>query len=65
MHGVALVCPSQGIDIRESNQAGRLQMYVQMAVAEFERSLKLERTKAGLVAAKVRASRSDGQRDHG
>ncbi len=54
VHGVALVCPSQGIDTRDSNPAGRLQMHVLMAVAEFERSLIRERTKAGLVAAKAR-----------
>jgi len=56
-HRVALVCTSQGIDTTESNPAGRLQMHVLMAVAEFERSLIRERTKAGLGAAVARGSR--------
>ena len=55
--GVALVCPSQGIDTRADNPAGRLQMHVLMAVAEFERSLIRERTKAGLAAARERGSK--------
>ncbi len=54
--GTALVCPSQGIDTRADNPAGRLQMHVLMAVAEFERSLIRERTKAGLNAARARGA---------
>jgi putative DNA-invertase from lambdoid prophage Rac len=38
-NGVALVCPGQGIDTSDNNPAGRLQMHVLMAVAEFEREL--------------------------
>lgn len=53
---VALICTSQGIDTREENPAGRLQMHVLMAVAEFERSLIRERTKAGMKAARERGS---------
>lgn len=49
--GVALICQGQGIDTSQSNPAGRLQMHVLMAVAEFERSLIKDRTKAGLRAA--------------
>src|SRR5688572_3260956 len=56
-HGVALVCPSQGIDTRADNPAGRLQMHVLMAVAEFERSLIRERTKAGLSSARARGAK--------
>lgn len=56
-HGVALVCPGQGIDTSKSNPAGRLQMHVLAAVAEFERSLIVERTKAGLAAAKSRGKK--------
>ena len=52
--GVALICPGQGIDTSKANPAGRLQMNVLAAVAEFERSLIIERTKAGLAAAKAR-----------
>lgn len=56
-YGVALVCPGQGIDTSKSNPAGRLQMHVLAAVAEFERSLIVERTKAGLAAAKNRGKK--------
>lgn len=56
-YGVALVCPGQGIDTSKSNPAGRLQMHVLAAVAEFERSLIVERTKAGLAAARARGVR--------
>jgi DNA invertase Pin-like site-specific DNA recombinase len=52
-HRVALVCPSQGIDTTEDNPAGRLQMHVLMAVAEFERALISDRTKAGLTVARA------------
>ena len=52
--GVALICPGQGIDTSKANPAGRLQMNVLAAVAEFERSLIIERTKAGLAAARAR-----------
>lgn len=53
---VALVCPGQGIDTSNDNPAGRLQMHVLMAVAEFERSLIRERTRAGLRAARERGA---------
>lgn len=56
-HQVALIATSQGIDTSHDNPAGRLQMHVLMAVAEFERSLIKERTKAGLAAARARGSR--------
>lgn len=55
-NGVALVCPGQGIDTSDKNPAGRLQAHVLMAVAEFERSLIVERTRAGLRAAVARGS---------
>jgi hypothetical protein len=55
-HKVALVATTQGIDTTESNPAGRLQMHVLMAVAEFEREIIRERTKAGLKAALARGS---------
>lgn len=54
---VALICSSQSIDTSQDNPAGRLQMHVLMAVAEFERSLIRERTKAGMVAAKARGAK--------
>jgi DNA invertase Pin-like site-specific DNA recombinase len=56
-HGTALICTSQGIDTSNSNPAGRLQMGVLMAVADFERELIKERVLAGLVAAKARGSK--------
>jgi putative DNA-invertase from lambdoid prophage Rac len=51
---VALICTSQGIDTSNSNPAGRLQLNVLMAVAEFERSIIQERVIAGLNAARAR-----------
>jgi DNA invertase Pin-like site-specific DNA recombinase len=56
-HKVALVATTQGIDTTEQNPAGRLQMHVLMAVAEFEREIIRERTKAGLKAAVARGSK--------
>lgn len=53
---VALVCPGQGIDTSNHNPAGRLQLHILMSVAEFERSLIAERTRAGLKAARARGS---------
>jgi DNA invertase Pin-like site-specific DNA recombinase len=51
-NGTALVATSQGIDTSETNPAGRLQMHVLAAVAEFERSVIRERINAGLAAAR-------------
>lgn len=56
-HGTSLICTSQGIDTSESNPAGRLQMGVLMAVAEFEREIIRERVNAGLAAARARGSK--------
>src|SRR5262245_23325730 len=53
-HDVALICTSQGIDTSDNNPAGRLQLGVLMAVAEFERAIIQERVNAGLRAAKAR-----------
>ena len=55
-HGTALVATSQGIDTSDSNPAGKFQFQVLAAMAEFERSLISERTKAGMAAAKARGS---------
>ena len=55
--GVALVCTSQGIDTSNDNPAGRLQLGVLMAVAEFERAIIRERVNAGLRAARERGVR--------
>ena len=56
-HGTALVVSSQGIDTSESNPVGRLQMHVLAAVAEFERSVIVERINAGLAAARDRGAK--------
>jgi DNA invertase Pin-like site-specific DNA recombinase len=57
-NGTALVATSQGIDTSDSNPAGRLQMHVLAAVAEFERSVIRERINAGIAAAKEHGTRS-------
>ena len=54
---VPLICTSQGIDTSDDNPAGKLQLGVLMAVAEFERSLIRERVNSGLKAAKLRGVR--------
>jgi DNA invertase Pin-like site-specific DNA recombinase len=51
---VPLIASSQGIDTSEDNPAGKLQLGVLMAVAEFERGIIKERVNAGLAAAKAR-----------
>lgn len=51
--GVALVLTAQGIDTSKSNACGQLQMNVLAAVAQFERTLIVERTRAGLVVARA------------
>ena len=51
---VPLIASSQGIDTSEENPAGKLQLGVLMAVAEFERGIIRERVNAGLVAAMKR-----------
>src|SRR5262249_18961437 len=55
-HGTSLVVSSQGIDTSDSNPAGRLQMHVLAAVAEFGRSVIVERINAGLAAARERGT---------
>jgi hypothetical protein len=55
-HGVALICTTQGIDTTDSNPAGRLQLGVLMAVAEFEREIIRERVNAGIRAARQRGT---------
>ena len=53
-HKVAIVATSQGIDTNHDSPAGRLQMHVLMAVAEFERTLIVERVRAGQAAARAK-----------
>jgi putative DNA-invertase from lambdoid prophage Rac len=53
-HDVAFIVTSQGIDTSRDNAAGRLQMQILAAVAEFERGLIRERVRAGLCAARQR-----------
>ena len=56
-HNVALVVPGQGIDTSSANPAAKLQLNILCAVAEFERSIIVERVNAGLAAAKARGVR--------
>jgi DNA invertase Pin-like site-specific DNA recombinase len=56
-NGTALICTSQGIDTSDTNPAGRLQLGVLMAVAEFEREIIRERVNSGLAAARARGAR--------
>ena len=51
---IPLIASSQGIDTSNDNPAGRLQLGVLMAVAEFERGIIRERVNSGLAAAKAR-----------
>lgn len=60
-HRTALVATSQGIDTSESNPAGRLQMHVLAAVAEFERDVIRDRVKAGIAAAQERGTTNSGK----
>src|SRR4029077_12892984 len=53
-HNVSIVASSKGIDTNHDSPAGRLQMHVLMAVAEFERSLIIERVRAGQAAARAK-----------
>jgi DNA invertase Pin-like site-specific DNA recombinase len=52
--GTSVVCTSQGIDTRDDNPCGKMMMAVLAACSEFERNLIVERTKAGLRAARAR-----------
>ena len=54
---IPLICIGQGIDTNTDSPAGRLQLNVLMAVAEFERGIIKERVNAGLKAAKARGVR--------
>jgi DNA invertase Pin-like site-specific DNA recombinase len=56
-HGVAIVVTSQGLDTNHDSPAGRLQMHVLMAVAEFERTLIVERVRAGQAAARANGAK--------
>jgi len=56
-HGVALVCPGQGIDTTQQNPAAQLQLGILCAVAEFEREVIKERVNAGIAAARLRGVR--------
>lgn len=53
-YGVAIVIPMQGIDTSSGSACGRMQMQILAVMAEFERSLIVERTMAGLAAARAR-----------
>ena len=52
VYGVRFICTTQGIDTDKQNPAGRLMMQIFGAFAEFERSLIVERVRAGMAEAK-------------
>src|SRR5262249_1968272 len=54
---IPLMCVGQGIDTSTDSPAGRLQLNVLMAVAEFERGIIKERVNAGFAAARARGVR--------
>jgi DNA invertase Pin-like site-specific DNA recombinase len=56
-HGVAFVATSQGIDTSKANPMAEMQIGLLSVFAQFERSLIVERTKAGLAAARARGVR--------
>lgn len=51
VRGVALVCPSQGIDTSVSNPAAQSQLNILVAAAQFEREFIVERVRAVVKAA--------------
>jgi len=51
--GVALIIPGQGIDTSDANPCGAMIRGVLAVIAQFERSLIQERTKAGLAVARA------------
>ena len=51
--GVALIIPGQGIDTSDANPCGAMIRGVLAVIAQFERSLIQERTRAGLVVARA------------
>ncbi len=60
-HDVALICTGQGIDTSKGNACGQLQMNVIACIAQFERALISERTKAGLVVARAAGKKIGNQ----
>jgi putative DNA-invertase from lambdoid prophage Rac len=56
-HGVRFMAVTQNIDTDEGNPAGRFNMNILAAVAEFERELIRERVNAGLKLARARGKR--------
>lgn len=53
-NGVALIIPGQGIDTSDTNPCGAMIRGVLAVIAQFERSLIQERTRAGLAVARSR-----------
>ncbi len=51
--GVAVFCTSQGIDTRKSSPCGTMVLQIMAAFSEFEKSIIVERTKAGLRSARA------------
>lgn len=53
-NGCGIICTSQGIDTTKGNACGELLQNLLMSIAQFEKTLIQERTKAGLAAARAR-----------
>lgn len=51
---VALIIPGQGIDTSKANPCGDMQLGILAVIAQFERSLIQERTRAGLAVARAK-----------
>jgi DNA invertase Pin-like site-specific DNA recombinase len=49
--GIRFVCPTQGIDSDRQSPSGKLLMHILAAFAEFERSIIVERVRAGVAEA--------------
>lgn len=50
--GIRFIAPTQGIDTDQKSPTGRLILHILAALAEFERELIVERTRAGIAEAK-------------
>ena len=51
-YGVRFICTTQGIDTDQNNPVSRLMLHIFGAFAEFERSIIVERVRAGMAQAK-------------
>lgn len=64
-HGVTLVIPGQNIDTSSRSSTSRLMINVLSTLAEFERDLIVERTNAGLEAARAKGNKAGRKKGYG